>query len=468
LSEPEASPGTPKSIKRERVLAFVFWTVVTLIVAFLLFNSSTIRHGGTSGDFPVFFVAGQGIVAGDNIYIKPENAGEYIYPPFLAWVFGFISPTGQAASAWIWGVCNALMLSASLVIGATTIARRFDLKPVASGAGAVALLALLLNLDKAKSVFSGGQTDLVTVLGVTLAMAWHQKRPALAGFFLALAGIVKYVPLAFLGLLLLRRGRRTACWSVAFFVLLALLPAITIGWSRNLELWSIALGGVARLFGFSGGELFAGSIKDATHQLSVSVTSAFTRWMLPEPGKTAALAASGLVALGVLAITWRMYARAGVPLFRRNAENDPDRDAILAPVEWAGGVVSLLVFSPQTQGRHLVLLLPFYLVCAGLLIRPTLRPSVRRAKWIMIAAVALFFAAMTLPPGSRRFYDAQMWWRSVGGATWCLLPAWFALLNLAMKTSEPRAPGTVAADLYTDPTTSPSSPPAGSPPQTPS
>jgi hypothetical protein len=413
---------------RKRV-AWLFALLLLGVGVFLLVTCGSAKSGGNKGDFPVFYEAGRRLPLGENIYEKPANAGEYIYPPLLAAIFTPLSTLGRAGCAWAWAGINIAMLMTVLVLGARDVVRRMKIGPDHALTLGVALLSAILSIDKVKSVISGGQTDLITVLGVALGLIYHERRPAVSGAALALAANIKYTPLAFVPYLILRGKYKAAAWTLAFFVLFAFAPALVVGWDSNLRLWGIALGGVARLFGYSGATVFAGSIQDATHHLSISITSALTRAMTPMPGKNVALAASGCVALGVLVVSWWMYARCGVPLFWRrrsgiSGASTQANESLLAAIEWCGMIIAILAFSPQTQGRHLILLLVVHLVAAGMLLRP---PAGASRVWLVLGLVSIQLG-MNLPPSTPSLQNAVDWWRAIGGAGWCLLPLWFGVL----------------------------------------
>jgi alpha-1,2-mannosyltransferase len=423
MTAPRTPPplaGTPP--QRRRGLAVAMSLALGAIGVLLVLTSRSARSGGLAGDFPVFYYAGLRLPAGENIYETIPQSGEYIYPPLMAALFAPLSRLGQAASAWTWASISVAALLAVLLVTARDTARRFRVDGGLRATLAIALLALLLSYDKTRAVISGGQSDIIMVLGVCLGMAFHDRRPALAGAALAFAANIKYTPLLFLAYLLLRGRWRAAAWTVVFFVAFALAPALVCGWSRNLELWRIALRGVLRLFGGSGDAGLAGSIQDATHPLSVSITSALARAMPGALAGQAGLAAGALIGLLVLGLSWLMFARRGIPLLPQNA--GVPAPSTLAAVEWSGFVIAILALSPQTQGRHFVQLLAPNLVAAALLLRPP--PGVPRT-WLVLGLIAIE-AGMMLPPGGRLFRNEVMWWQSVGGMAWCLLPYWFALL----------------------------------------
>ncbi len=399
------------------------------ISLFLVLTARSARHGGTTGDFPIFYHAALGLERGENIYNRAPEAGvdgTYLYPPSLAMLFVPLAKLGQAGCAWAWAWINAGMLLVVLLVGAREMHGRLT-GPAEKDARlgwstgatvlAVALLGLVLTIGKVRSVIGGGQTDLLVVLGVLLGLVWCERRPALSGAAIALACVIKYTPILFVGYLLVRGRWRAAAWSVAFLAVFAVLPALVCGWDQNLRLWGIALGGVSRVFGSSVATETAATVQDAAHPLSISITSALTRAMLPTPGAGVALLGAALVGLGLLGATWRMYAARGFSLLRR-----PRGTALpaLMAMEWAGVIVAMLAFSPHTQGRHLVLLIVVNLFCAALLLAA--RPG--RAA---LVALLLGQVAMNFPPTGMGMDGLVAGWRAIGGAGWCVALMWLGV-----------------------------------------
>lgn len=410
--------------RRQQLIVRSCWFWMSVICIVLALCCQTARHGGTTGDFPVFYWAGVRLPLGENIYEWIPQSGAYIYPPLLAAIFAPLSKLDQGSAAWLWAGINIALFVVCILLGARHVVRRFGIPGGQSAEMGIALLAMLLSVGKVYVVVSGGQTDMLLVLGFTLGLIYHDRRPWLAGAALALAANIKYTPLLFLPYLLLRRKWSAAAWTVVFFVVFGMAPALVCGWDHNLKLWGIALGGVARLFGYQGADLFKLSIGDAQSSGSISITSALSRAMQPGVG----MAVSSAIALCIGAVSWRMYARRSIPLLRPS----PATESVLIPVEWSCMLIGMLAFSPQTQGRHLVMLLPAWIVIAAMLLGPVSGVSRR---WLIVG-VAAAQATINLPPGSRMFEAAVNAWRSVGGASWGLLVLWFGLLWTGLKTAE--------------------------------
>lgn len=423
----------PLSPSARRTLALVCLGVMLAVGLGLALTARVGRTGGVSGDFPVFYKAAVGLLRGEPLH--REAAGGYVYPPLLAFLMTPLTHLGQASAAYAFvGINVALawllallmsMQSSTRLLSATPAERRppVDLLAVA----AVACLGLLLSLDKVRSVVSGGQTDLLVLFGVVLGLVWLPRRPMLSGAAIAFAGSIKYVSLILLPYLILRRKWAAAGWTIAFTAIWSVVPVTISGWSTNAANLGIAWGGLARLLGLPVGDRPVAANQPITLPESVSITSTIARWMLDDHGRLATYGVIGLMALGVLIATWALYRRAGVGLLWRR--RDDPREPAMVLIEWCGVLTAVMLFSPQTQGRHMVALLPMHVAIAALLL--IARPGVPR--WPLLAAVLLMQAGLNLPPGGRRFDAWVDAWRAVGGASWCLVVLWLVFVWTALR-----------------------------------
>jgi hypothetical protein len=98
-------------------------------------------------------------------------------------------------------------------------------------------------------------------------------------------------------------------------------------------------------------------------------------------------------------------------------------------VEWAGLIVAALAFSPQTNTRHLYLLLLVLLPAATMMILP--RRGVSLAA--LLAGILLLWLSLVLPPGGSALHEYERIWRHVGGPSWCMLVMYAALLGAALR-----------------------------------
>src|SRR5262249_39312277 len=86
-----------------------------------------------------------------------------------------------------------------------------------------------------------------------------------------------------------------------------------------------------------------------------------------------------------------------------------------------------LVFSPRTNTRHWVLLMP-----VGILLSVELLTPVARTPWrLCLVGMLLLLGGLTLPPGTRAttiLLDANLVWSGWGGPRWVILLSLLATL----------------------------------------
>ena len=267
---------------------------------------------------------------------------------------------------------------------------------------AVALTAVLLVGDKLKGELQMWQTNLLMLFLFTAALRLLDRRPALAGAVLGLAFNIKYLPIVFLPYLLLRRRWTAAAAFVASVVGFALLPAVLTGWDVNLHNQAIAYSGLLRLMGVPVGAR-AANIDGITAEFSVSIPSGVARLAGAGGSASIALAAAGLVALAAAAVAAWMYRRNGVPFLYR-PDGFARRCHHARSSVWNGRhcVTAVLVFSPQTNTRHLSVLLLVQTLAVLLLASP--RPGVSRRP--LLVGTAMLVLGLVFPPGTQDFGDS--------------------------------------------------------------
>jgi hypothetical protein len=253
-------------------------------------------------------------------------------------------------------------------------------------------------------------------------------------------------------------------------VLFALLPAVYFGWERNSEYVTVALRGmsnmakdICRLSSITPGSeglraddtpnssgVAAANISKLTWDRSVSIPSAMARAIENrDHPRWVPFALAAVVALGVFCAVWGLFARAGVALFVGRWPNSDDADLrfrAVVLIEWMGLIVAALMFSPQTTARHMVMLFPVCVAAAWLIVAG--RPGTPRR--LVVASCVVLVLGLTLPPGSAAFFSATTWWRSVGGASWCLMVMYLGLLEAGLREAIQIGPSeTIDSATYT-------------------
>jgi hypothetical protein len=230
--------------------------------------------------------------------------------------------------------------------------------------------------------------------------------------------------------LILRRRWRAAGAMVLGTIGFALLPALLLGWHENLRCLHVALGGLLRWAGVQPEASHAVRVHNIGDDLSVSVTSALARILGPHGFSNAGImAVATALGLLMLAVVMWMYRANGFSVWNWPAESQQREQPFrgLVAAEWAGLVSVALVFSPDTNTRHLVLAVLVNALAAAILL--TKRAGVSRAP-AFVAAI-LIFLGFIMPFGAKGTAMHHFYFR-YGIPCWCLLAGYLLLLRTAL------------------------------------
>ena len=427
------------------------WAAVWLagLAAVVVFEVAQVNRRishGHSGDFRHFYYAARALLDGTDLYTS--GTGGYLYPPLIALLYTPVARLSYTAAQRVMLLVDLGLVIAGLLLASRAILDRFEMPRRASLWLGVALLALLADVDKFHNEIQMFQTNALQLALFALALYWLDRRPAWAGVPLGAILNIKYLSLALVPWLLVRRRWATAASTLASGVGFALLPAVVCGWGRNLHYLSVAYGGLATMVGHGSGTAGAteqANVEDITNFLSCSLTSAMARLAkfhgLP---LSVGLAAAGGIALVVLVLVLAIYARRGVPAFAWPSaaaqRAQPWRGVV--GVEFVIVLMGTLMFSPQTNSRHLILVTLLTTVAAALLLAG--RSAVPRLP--LALALGVMFLCFVLPPGNR-YTIAHHWsdlWFGVGGQCWGLLVVVLAVVDDGLLQAKGCAAGRAA------------------------
>ncbi len=364
-------------------------------------------------------------------YVPADRS--YVYPPLIAFLYMPLSLLPEQRAAVIVLCANIVFVLVAVLIIARECLARFEADKNALTTLVIAVLAVLLIFDKVKDELQMLQTNGLMLLMLALALRWLDRRPAWAGLALGFACNIKYLPLILLPWLLIRRRWRAAGVFGISAVGFAMLPALQSGWHDNLTHLSVAFGGLGHMVGVDMPGGASADIWSMRTGVSLSITSAIARithrshadfLMLP---MVAALAGCTftMIALvyrhnAVLFLRWPSAERQSTQPYR----------AIIA-IEYASLIALALVFSPQTNPRHLVLLL----LATSLIWTMLLVVDRGAARVRLIVAVAVLLLGLTFPWGGTltRFAQSVRPWFTYGGQGWCILTAVGLLIGSGLR-----------------------------------
>lgn len=395
-------------------------------------------------DFYEFYSGAEAFANGISPYLPEVGKLGYIYPPLLAFVLQPLTTLSIQTAGPIWLALNVVMLALVLWLGSGEMIKRIGVPCNVLGRLIIIAIAAALIADKVRSDLNMGQTQIALLLCWILALRWMDRRPLLAGLALGFASNIKYVTLIALPYFLIRRRWKAAISTVVCSVLWALLPAVQIGWSTNIDYLKQAFGGLILMVNPADAAASAARVQPLSGGLSCSITSMAVRVLgteLPaslqrsgnqiDRGLNAASAGAVIATMLLLGgVVWWMYFRARTPFLRSPppiTHAQPPLAALTA-VEWAGLLLFILAFSPQTNMRHLALLLPTALCMSAFIVLPIKGLP----RWPVILGALLMVAGLIFPPGGMVATSTLQAWRGSAGPIWCALAGFLLLLLTAL------------------------------------
>ena len=411
-------------------------TLIALIIGILML--SFIAHAvskagrGDISDFKAYYVAATALCEHSDPYVFAERP--YIYPPLFATLCMPLAalPIESAAACYVPIMAAAIILA--FFWGIREFMARFGVSAPKTLFATCLLISFMIMEDRIKSDLQMFQVNSLLLFLFILSLRWLDRRPGLAGAALGLAMNIKAFPIIMLPYLLFRRRWKTAGAMAASTVLFGLLPAMVIGWKTNLHSLAQSSGGFLLLLGIHTGVAQKAQIKDITASYSVSIPSGVARMAGPDHGTLAWMLVSAILVILIVFGTWA-YRRGGLARLRWpdriQQQTQPWR--ALVTLEWAVLIGIALIFSPQTNSRHFLLLAPLAMLGSVMLVKTFRQPGWSFTLW----GTALVWAGLTLPPGSFRIpalHTAHVFWQSVGGPSWIILAALFPLLWGGVRT----------------------------------
>ena len=431
---------------RKRFPWAVLWSVAlaAVLLGMVVQINGRISHGH-SGDFRHFYYASRAllrsasstpatggavqgrrdhpeIIIDDGTDPYTSGTGGYLYPPLIALLYTPVARLSYTGAQRVMLVVDTALVAAGLLLASRAILDRFDAPRRASLWVGVAVLACVADVDKVHNELQMFQTNALQLFLFALSLYWLDRRPRWAGVPLGAILNIKYLSLAMVPWLLVRRRWATAASTVLSGIAFALLPALLCGWHRDLHYLAVAYGGLGTMVGHGAGTtgpVEQANVEDIFNLLSCSFTSAMARMSrhlgLP---LLAGMGGAGLILAAIVAaVLWR-YGRRRMPPFAwpsRPVQLAQPWRAVLG-MEFVAVVMASLMFSPQTNTRHLSLAVLLTTVAAALILAG--RPGVPRVR--LGLAMLVMFLCFVLPPG-KQYPVASDRWMAVGGPCWGML-----------------------------------------------
>jgi hypothetical protein len=432
-----------------RGLGVIPWVVVGIIFLVLIFQINKRITSGHSGDFRHFYFAAGALLDHRDLYGpvpldvverglgRPAGVVEkrwyttdserYLYPPLIAMLYAPIARLQFETAQRVVLLIDAMLVFAGIVLTARVFAERWELSDIRWLVAAAALLGVILNVDKIHVELQMFQTNSLMFFLFALSLYLLDRKPILAGIPLGLIFNIKYLSLGMLPWLLIRRRWWTAGAYGVSVIGFALLPATISGWELNLKNLQVAYGGLLHMVGVSSGAEQA-NVDDIRDFLSCSITSAMARTTARGQSLVVPMIFAAGIAMGAAAIAAMIYVRKGVAVFAwpgaLKQTVAPFKGMIA--VEFVSIVAATLCFSPQTNTRHLMLVLLVTIPLAMLILTGS-----RSA----IVGALLIGVGFIFPPGGQApaSHHLALWWFGIGGQCWCLLIGTLILIGAGIE-----------------------------------
>ncbi len=387
---------------------YLFISLATLIMAYCVAGAvhKVFPFPKDHSDFWVAYEAARAIASGADLY---QSVSRYIYPPLFACLLSPLAHFTYESALLIWLGINMTLLAVTLAAGIRALSSAFQLTLNLRQALGICSLAIILSYDPIRQNLLQGECDAVTLAGIALGLLWIDRRPSLAGVVLGMTVLIKYQSLFFLPFLLLRGRWRAAIAMMTGVIAASLLPAIVVGWKRNLEYLDLALRGLMHLGSSSS------HVPGITWGRNISITNGLMRSFRDQglSGNEALIMVMTIVLLTFLFLWW-MFQHFNIPLLwrsRRTLES-PQKESAIFHLECAALLICLLAFSPQSTMRHQFLLLNVKLLASMMLLFPT--PNFKRRPLIIVIIMMQLVQPILLH--FPQFYV----WNHIGGPGWTL------------------------------------------------
>ncbi|MBX3390764.1 MAG: DUF2029 domain-containing protein [Phycisphaeraceae bacterium] len=366
-------------------------------------------------DFYEFYSGAEALVNGTDVFAAGKLG--YIYPPLLATLLMPLVQLGIDGAGLVWLVTNAFVLAFAAWFGGRTVATKFG---VPKAAPLITLIGLALLADKLFGDMKMQQSNILMFACWVIGMWGLGRHWLLSGLALGFGFSIKYLPIVALPYFGVRGRAKHVIGLITGIVFWALIPAAFIGWGTNADLWRGAAEGLIHS-GDGGWQTEEGRARVMnTREYGISITTAIVRTAdsmgQPKLGLPIAALLMGVTFLAA----WWVYRRNNQPMWLgRWGRAEQDRWPLLL-VEWTGLIVVALAFSPQTNSRHLVHSMPLGFLIGAVIITGKSQTTRRLA----IAAAAIWWLGMVLPPSIPSLQESVTAWRRASGSCICMVIAW--------------------------------------------
>lgn len=183
-------------------------------------------------DFRIFYESSRDALAGRNPYRVTPSHLPYIYPPLLIWMVTPLTEYSLHLASQIWTILSFVAWIV-LVVGSLRIMGI----PARSATTVLLAVPSILAYRFILRQTLHGQVDMmvwaVTIFAINCML---DRRERLSGSLFAIAIVTKPIPIFFILFLLIKRQWRTIAWFILISTVLLIIPSVTYGTTRNIEI----------------------------------------------------------------------------------------------------------------------------------------------------------------------------------------------------------------------------------------
>jgi hypothetical protein len=439
-ASPISNPIAVKNQPRDKTVGGLLVVCLLAIFGYLLITVNIRVSHGHSGDFRHFYFAAEAMLRHRDLYSSGTKG--YLYPPLIAFLYTPVVPLSFTAAQRVMLVVNMLLTLSGILMVSRDFIERFDAPKSAVMLFGAAFLGALINVDKIRTELQMFQTNALMFFMFAVSLRLLDRRRVMAGIPLGVIFNIKYLSLGMLPWLIIRRRWSTAVSCVLSTIFFAMLPAVISGWHTNLGDLRTSYGGLLHMVGINSADTEHANVEDIRDLLSCSITSAMARTPLNRGSLPVGLMYAGVIAIAALATVVWLYWRNHLPIFAWPIAKLQTRQPWKAVIglEFTAIVMVTLCFSPQTNTRHLLLVLLLSIPAAVLILAP--HPEAGRGSLIIVMCIV--FAGFIFPFGDRAPHVSMLWF-GVGGQCWCLLLGLLTLVSVGLRKNK-TIPGRAGPD----------------------
>ncbi|HVS27612.1 MAG TPA: glycosyltransferase family 87 protein [Burkholderiales bacterium] len=226
-------PPFEKLVKFYRVLA-----AIAVLAVIYLACAKLIKNPIAKVDLEVYLHAAKLLLAGNNPYLTSIPAGVYyyLYPPLLAFLFIPFTFIPINAVVVLWCVLNVLLTGWIMKTFYELISGTPFFEVPAKTRWVICFFSLLPTARFIFNHLSYGQSNIAMLALALLGLVyWKKEKPVAGGAAIGLSIAIKVISLPLAVWFLARRNLRVTLGIVAGLIIGLLLPALLLGFGKNLE-----------------------------------------------------------------------------------------------------------------------------------------------------------------------------------------------------------------------------------------